>query len=114
MKKTLYFLVVSILITSCISISVGGIYNEYNKLTETQKENVVFLDVDKSLEGLNNDGRVYSITGKQLKRELMKQDTSLVYFWSPHCESEICVLVEACQEYASQKKYVNQFFHLFK
>lgn len=105
MKKAILWSFPFLFFAACISISVKGYYSDYDKLTDAEKEKVVFLDPDSVLSVLQNNGKVYAVTGKQLKEELVQQDSALVYFWSPHCSSESCVLVEVCQEYADKQNY---------
>ena len=106
MKRTvlLIVLILTVLI-SCSIIETNGFYTGYNKLTETEKKEIVFVKPDSTICSLQQSLKVYAINGLQLRNCLEKNDTSLIYFWGPNCSSNDCILISACQDYCNARNY---------
>lgn len=104
--------------SSCLIIKTNGFYCGYSELSETDKQKIVFVDQNSSICSFVNRDAIYSITGKQLRSCLSKNDTSVVYLWGPNCSSENCILISACQRYCTSKKYnlyvVADYYDMYK
>jgi hypothetical protein len=91
---------------SCISIDTSGFHSGYKKLQKEQQEKIVFLESQSSIEELKSSNQtMYAITAASLFSSLQKNDTSLVYLWSPHCHSENCISPVAVQNYCAKNHY---------
>ncbi len=104
MQKFLIVPLLILLLHSC-AIEIKGLHNDYQKLSATEKESVIFVPKDSTICGFSNDQNIYAISGNQLKDCLAKNDTSLLYRWGPNCSSSNCNLIEACQEFCDQNNY---------
>ena len=95
------------LTTSClISIQIKGFNNDYKRLTDSQKQNVVFVEEEEKICNLLQDStKIYAVNGKQLRECLKDNDTSVVYMWGPNCSAEHCILISACQDYCNKHNY---------
>lgn len=96
---------------SCIVHIANG--NEFNSLSANDQNRV------EKLEAFNNveHGKVYEITGKQLKTELKRHDKSLVYTFSNGCSSDNCLPLSTIEKYAAINGYslflvTNSYFRL--
>jgi hypothetical protein len=106
MKKICYLFIPLLLLSSCISISFTGLRIGIDKLSNEQKQQVVMVPADKIINtAMVNDGKIYAVTGSQLRDCMQKLDTCLVYTWSPHCKGENCMLLSAVQDYCSANGY---------
>ncbi len=94
-----------LLLSSCIITNTPGFYTGYNRLSDNDKNKIIFVDKDSSICTFVNINKIYAITGKQLRSCLMKNDTSIVYFWGPNCSSKSCISITACQSYCTSKNY---------
>ncbi len=106
-KQTLLYILTVMLFFSYLgcTIKVIGLYNGYKDLTTEEKTNVILLNAKQSICELNQDYKIYGVSGNQLLECLSQNDTSLVYDWAPRCDSEYCVLLSACQDFCSKKGY---------
>jgi hypothetical protein len=109
MSKNIIYIIVGILFSSCIVINTPeytpGFYSGYSELTEQEKNNIVFTEPDFDICNLQNDGKIYSITGTQLQNCILKQPKSLVYIWSPHCSSENCYSLDLMQAFCEKNGF---------
>ena len=94
-----------LMLSSCIITNTPGFYTGYNRLSDNDKKKIIFVDKDSSICNFVNNDKIYAITGKQLRSCLMKNDTSIVYFWGPNCSSKSCISIAACQNYCTSKNY---------
>lgn len=100
MKKSFFIYFLSLfLLTSCISIQ--GLTNDYGKLSEQQKELISPLE---SFENLEN-GKIYSLTAKQLKSELNQHEKALVYVFTNNCVSKYCLPMNVYKGFAETNGY---------
>ncbi|MDD3459051.1 MAG: hypothetical protein PHO74_06205 [Weeksellaceae bacterium] len=97
MKNYLLILLFNFLIQSCISI--GGLTNDYNKLSEEHKSLITPL---KSFEELEN-GKIYPIHSQTLKNELKKHPKAIVYVFTNWCSSEFCLPMNVYINYAEKQ-----------
>lgn len=104
MKKSLLLLLFPIL-TGCFITNTPGFYSGYKKLSADEKQSVVITPATMPVCGIPNDQRIYAITGTQLRACLKDKDTSVVYFWSPNCHSDVCISTSAAQYYCDKKGY---------
>lgn len=94
------------LLESCFITNTPGFYSGYKKLSNSEKMNIEILPENQSITNVNFEkGFIYSITGNQLFELLTKNDTSVVYFFSPNCSSEECVPISKLEDYCVEKKY---------
>lgn len=100
MNKIIAFVVI-LFFSQCSSIS--GFYSGYKQLTEEQKRHVIFQKLN--ICSLENNNKIHAINATQLKECLKLNKKSLVYTWSPHCYSEVCILIAACQDYCDKNDY---------
>ena len=98
MKKILILLSFIGFTSSCI---VQGWTNDYDKLSETQKNKIVevvnFQDVHKEF--------IYKINGQQLREELKNHAKSIVYIFSNGCSSELCKPISVYEDFALTNGY---------
>lgn len=86
---------------SLASCTVYGLTNDYKKLSETEKTQIVplkdFSRVDQT--------KVYKISGQQLKTELAKHPKSLVYIFTNGCTSQYCLPMSNYERFAKENNY---------
>lgn len=92
------FIVSLISLTSC---TVYGVTNDYKKLSETEKTQIVPL---KNFSDLDNT-KIYKINGQQLKTELAKHPKSLVYIFTNGCTSKYCLPMSNYERFAKENNY---------
>ncbi|PCJ64088.1 MAG: hypothetical protein COA58_13965 [Bacteroidetes bacterium] len=98
MKKSIYYLSILVLISSC---QIYGITNDYEKLSEDERSRVKELDSFSNTESRN----IYEINGQQLKKELKNNEKSIVYIFANGCSSEYCVPLPYLENYAEENDY---------
>jgi len=98
-------LVLALIINSCVITNTPGFYNGYKKLSDHEKEQVIFLDDSSEIGDLNNRRQIVAINGRQLLTFAKGIDSLLIYTWGPDCSSESCILVAACQKYCNARNY---------
>jgi len=98
MKKICTTIIVTSLLISC---KITGLTNDYSKLTEENKSRIVAFENF----GDYNVGRIYKISGKQLKAEVAKYEKSLVYIFKNGCTSDLCKPMFVYENYAKQNGY---------
>ena len=101
MKKVLVFLVLTFVFQACAIVRTPGFNSGYNRLTAEEQKRVCFVSSVEEIP-VRNDGRIMAVTAEQLLALLKKKDTTLLYLWSPHCSSSICVSLKAVQDYCNQ------------
>ena len=70
-------------------------------MTADEQKWVCFVSsVDEILDW--NDGRIMAVTAELLSALLKNKGTTLLYLWSPHCSSSVCVSLKAVQDYCDQ------------
>lgn len=85
--------------SACITIY--GITDDYNKLSDNEKEVIHhFIENDNLI-----NGHVYTINANQLKNELKKYSKSLVYIFSNGCTGKSCYPMNTYIDFASKNKY---------
>ncbi|HYD21307.1 MAG TPA: hypothetical protein VEB40_07535 [Flavipsychrobacter sp.] len=101
-----YFLI-SLLLTfsSCAIVDTPGFYSGYKKLSPAEKEKVVFATDTENVCIFTTSDKVYAVTAAQLVACLRNNDTSVVYIWSPHCHSDICISISAADHYCKKNNY---------
>ena len=92
-------------LSSCVILNTPGFYSGYKKLSPAEKSQIIFASPEQNVCGLPNDKKLYSITAAQLLNCLRSNDTSLVYFWSPNCHSEVCISLPTAQHYCNRHNY---------
>jgi len=113
MSKNIIYIIVSIFFSSCIITNTPGFYSGYSKLTEQEKNNIVFTEPDLDISNLQNDGKIYAISGTQLKNCILKEQKSLVYFWDPYCHSQKCYSVDLMQEFCEKNGLALKQYPMF-
>lgn len=105
MKKLLLLSAIAILLNSClIQLNTG---NSYDALNQDQKSRIVKLNSFQTADTTS----IYEISGNQLKEELKKHDSSLVYTFVSGCISKNCVPLSMVENYA-QKNNLKLFLVL--
>lgn len=92
---------VSLAFVSCGMVKVVGYNNDYDELTEEQKDLVYDLERFDQTEV----GKVYKINPEQLKAELLNHPKSLVYVFSRGCNSAVCKTLSYYEQYATKNEY---------
>jgi hypothetical protein len=74
---------IAVLFSCCISVSVSTqpINSGYLRLSEEDKQWVIFTDTAASICKPEKDGKIYAITGNQLRRCLEQDAKAMVYIW---------------------------------
>ena len=98
MKKILLFLVITFVFQSCAIIRTPGFNSGYKRLTAEEQKRVCFVSSVEEIPD-RNDGRIMAVTAEQLTALLKKNETALLYLWSPRCSSSSCVSLKAVQDY---------------
>ncbi len=105
MSKNIIYIIVVIfcsICSSCIITNTPGFYSGYSRLTEQEKNNIFFTEPDFDICNLQNDGKIYAISGIQLQNCILKGQKSLVYFWDPYCLSQKCYSVNLMREFCEK------------
>ncbi len=105
MSKNIVYIIIVIFFSSCIITTIPGFYSGYSELPEQEKNNIVFTEPDFDICNLQNDGKIYAINGTQLRNCILKEPKSLVYIWSPNCQSEYCYSVDLVQEFCEKNGF---------
>lgn len=105
MSKNIVYIIIVIFFSSCIITTIPGFYSGYSELSEQEKNNIVFTEPDFDICNLQNDGKIYAINGTQLRNCILKEPKSLVYIWSPNCQSENCYSVDLVQEFCEKNGF---------
>lgn len=103
MKKILLFLVLTFVFQACAIVRTPGFNSGYKRLTAEEQKRVCFVSSVEEIPD-RNDGRIMAVTAEQLSTLLKKNDTTLLYLWSPRCSSSSCVSLKAVQDYCDQAK----------
>jgi hypothetical protein len=109
-STTILFIAILILLKfqsclSIISIDIPGFYSRYEKLDDETKRKVVFISDNNNICDIENNYKIYSITASHLLNCLKKNDTSVVYEWSPHCRAKSCISLYTAQKYCDSMNY---------
>lgn len=97
MKKFLLYLLVAVTIQSCAIVHTPGFNSGYKRLTAEEQHKICFVSsVDEIPD--HNDGRIMAITADQLSVLLKKHENTLLYLWSPHCSSSVCIPLSTIQD----------------
>lgn len=103
-KKYLLY-VLPFLLPSCFITNTPGFYSGYKKLNPEQKQSIIFVGDQTTICDLSNDQKIYSITAAHLLNCLKKNESSIVYFWSPNCHSKSCISLLAAENYCNKNKF---------
>ena len=101
MKKVLILLVITLVFQACAIFHTPGFNSGYKRLTAEEQKRVCFVSSVAEIPD-RNDSRIMAVTAEQLSALLKNNDTTLLYLWSPHCSSSVCVSLKAIQEYCDQ------------
>ena len=91
------FALLTLIFVACGNIKINGLTIGYKNLTDTEKEKIFMSPPNDKTSSIDSSYKYYAITGLQFKSKLADEDSSLVYFWSPHCKSKSCVLIKNLQ-----------------
>lgn len=86
---------------SLASCTVYGLTNDYKKLSETEKTQIIPLENFSNLD----TSHIYKINGSQLKEELKKHPKSLVYVFTNDCTSQYCLPMSNYERFAKENNY---------
>ena len=97
-----------------LGIRVLGVRQHYDDLSEEEKSSVVWTHPEEHIGDVANDGRIYAITGRQLRMMIEECPRAVLYCWDPFCKSEVCVslhhLQRRCNEHSVKLFVVADFF----
>lgn len=104
LRESIIMIVGGLLLSSCI-IQINGISlsKDYKHLPESCKKR--FVEANVPLDSLRYDGNVYLITTDVLFSHIEKEDSSLVYIWTPYCKSDACCSPQMFEEYCQAHGY---------
>ncbi len=109
MRKILLCVFICVfLFTSCIQIKIApgvGFESGYSKLSEAEQNKIIFLNNDVLLPDFEAEDTVYSVSAANIGAFLASEDTSVIYFWSPHCHSENCLPLSIIENISERKGY---------
>lgn len=101
---------------SCIIMDTPGFRSGYKKLEADEKAQVRFVNGITTFCNIQNDKKIYAVTGSHFLDCIKNKDTTLVYFWSAHCASDVCILLSAAQAFCDQRNYnlfvVSEYYDL--
>ena len=80
-----------------------GLQSQYKRLSENDKEKIIFLEPNAEICELKKDGKIYGITGKQLLECIETQENVMVYFWKWSCTSDLCYPLIHVQKYCDER-----------
>lgn len=117
-SKTLFFFSILTFLSGCIITNTPGFYSGYNKMDAASQSKIIFVSDGEEICNLKNDKKIYSITASHLRNCLEKNDSSIVYFWSPNCSSKSCISLIAAQKYCDTNNYrlyvITEYYDLEK
>jgi hypothetical protein len=95
------------LFASCrITFEVHGYHSEYAKLSDEDKEMIVFLSEDEKMnEACTDKSKVYGITARQLQEFMAEHDSVLLYIWKPYCNGFNCISPLGFRDYCIKNNY---------
>ena len=96
MKIIIPFCLLAFVFSSCLIHIVSG--NDYKHLHPSYKAIISKLTSFDSVE----NRKIYEINGLQLREELAKHDSALVYFYFPRCTGPACVPLSFYDNYAKE------------
>lgn len=113
MKILITLSLLAFIFSSCLIKFIND--NYYKELHPDDKKYIYKLT---SFDNLENR-RIYEINGLQLKEELAKYDSSLVYLYAHNCNGPTCYPLAAFENYAERKNLklflvMNSYFSLDK
>ncbi len=102
----LYGVVLSIVLSlqSCLSIKAPSLHSGYNKLSFSQKEQIVFVPAGQMIPDTNKH-IIYAVTAQSVLNSIQHIDSTVVYNWSPRCRGENCVSLISAQQACNKKGY---------
>lgn len=101
MKKFLLYLLITVTFQSCAIVHTPGFNSGFKRLTSEEQNKICFVSsVDEIPD--HNDGRIMAITADQLSVLLKKHENTLLYLWSPHCSSSVCIPLSTIQDYCDK------------
>jgi hypothetical protein len=87
-KNISVFAVLAALLQSCIVVeSTGNRYtvnSEYSRLSDEEKQKVIFTDTSASVCKPEKDDKIYAITGNQLRNCIEAEEKAMVHIWLPY------------------------------
>lgn len=102
MRKVLFSIFLVFLFTGCV---VQGLYSDYNKLSENEREKIVDISDKKDISDLKDFKRIYLITPENLKLALSKNERNVIYLWNPFCSATSCISPSIAKRVADERGY---------
>ncbi len=101
-----------------LGITVLGVRQHYDDLSKEEQSLVVWTQPEEFMGDVANDGRIFAVTGKQLRDMIKECSRALLYAWDPVCTSERCVSLEYIQRLCKEQSVelyvvVDYFFGAF-
>lgn len=98
-----------------LGITTLGIRQHYDDLSKEEQSLVVWTQPEEFMGDVANDGRIYAITGEQLREMIEECPRALLYIWDPICKSEKCVSLEylqrLCNEQSVELYVIVEYFY---
>lgn len=112
MKKYILFAIGVVFLSSC---TFYGITNDYDKLTEKERQRIYKLDTFNETDA----GNIYELNAELLKKELEKYPKSMVYVFTNGCSSSYCKPLSYYKTFAENHDYkiffvMNGYANLYK
>ena len=101
MKKSLLYVLVAVIFQSCAIFHTPGFNSGYKRLTAEEQDKICFVSSVEEIPN-QNDGRIMAVTADQLSALLKKHENTLLYLWSPHCSSSVCIPLSTIQDHCDK------------
>lgn len=98
MKRVLVFLSLIVLFQACAIIHTPGFNSGYKRLPTDEQGKICFVSSVDEIPDQNN-GKIMAITANQLSVLLARSGNTLLYLWSPHCSSSVCIPLKTIQDF---------------
>lgn len=95
--------IITLLFSGCFITNTPGFYSGYKKLSEQEKNAIIFSE--KGQLDIGDTTKIYAITGTQLSELLKKNDSTIVYFFGPNCSSKNCISIKYANKLCEDKNY---------
>ncbi len=94
---------ITIIQSACVITNTPGFYSGYKKLLPEQLSMVKFLDNEAIISRDNT--KIFAVTSNSLLKRIEEEDTVLIYIWSAHCTSDVCIPIAMVQNYCNKKNF---------
>ena len=107
MKHLTCLLLITFLLSSCISGSFKGLYGYYNK-TRSESPNLIVEPEFSSRYNLcsinyTDSTKIFVVNGIELRKCISNFDHAVLFIWKPNCHSQFCYSLNAVQQLCRDK-----------